>query len=249
MMYRFDIIVNIAFGISKIVLAYVLWGAIFEQRDTVAGFTFDGMMTYYIISSFILQLDQSTATAEQIASEIREGQFSKYIIKPINSFMYFTSKTAGVSVFMLIFNIIATLVWLLVFKVNIQLTESIYVIFAGVGMCLLGLLFMMQLNFFIGILAFKFIDTWLFIMIKDNLVQFLTGAFIPLAILPTSILNVLRFSPFYYTSYLPSMLFVGQNLNEIGAGVIVLLAWNTIFWIINKLTYSQLKFQYEGVGV
>ena len=58
------------------------------------------MMTYYIISSFILQLDQSTATAEQIASEIRDGQFSKYIIKPINSFMYFTSKTAGVSILM-----------------------------------------------------------------------------------------------------------------------------------------------------
>jgi ABC-2 type transport system permease protein len=108
---------------------------------------------------------------------------------------------------------------------------------------------MMQLNYYIGILAFKYLDTSIFMMIKENIVQFVTGSLIPLALLPSSVIKVMSFFPFYYVSYLPSMLFLGRNQNEVAFGIMVLLIWNAVFAVLNRCTYNRLKNKYEGVGI
>ena len=247
--FRFDTIMSMIFTISKILLAYVLWGAIFGKQSLVGGFTFSSMLSYYIINSFITQLDQSSGTGRQIADEIRGGSFSKYIIKPMNVFGYFTAQTAGVSAFLFSFNLLVAILWVLIFQVKLVITANASFIISAVILILLGLLFMMQLNYFIGILAFKFIDVWIFMMIKDNLLQFILGSFIPLTLLPYGILKWMGYFPFYYVSYLPSMLFLGRNGDEIRTGIICLLFWNAAFWIINSISFKNLKTKYDGVGI
>ena len=247
--YRFDTIINMLFTISKIILAYILWGSIFENREIVSGFTLNGMISYYIISSFIVQLDQSSGTGGQIAAEIRGGQFSKYMVRPINIFGYFASQTAGVSIFLLSFNLIAAVLWVFIFGVEFVITNNVMTILSAAVITFLGLIFMMQLNFFTGILAFKFLDISIFTMIKDNVLQFVTGSLIPLAILPSFILDVMKYFPFYYVVYLPAMLFLGKNKNQIFTGIAVLLFWNISFWLINKITYNRLRIKYDGVGI
>lgn len=247
--YRFDIVISMIFTISKIMLAYVLWGAIFGKQNVISGFTFNSMLSYYILSSFITQLDQSSGTGWQIADEIRNGSFSKYIIKPIRIFGYFTAQTAGVSAFLLSFNLIAAVIWIFIFRVDFVIIGSGWHILSAAVLILLGLLFMMQLNYFIGILAFKFLDTGIFMMIKDNIVQFVTGSLIPLALLPSGIIKIMTFFPFYYVSYLPAMLLLGRNGNEIISGIIILLSWNVAFGLLNSITYKRLKSRYDGVGI
>ena len=248
-MYRFDILLSMVFTISKILLAYVLWGAIFENQDSVSGFTYSSMLSYYIISSFITQLDQSAGTGSQIAAEIRSGRFSKYIVKPMSIFGYFTAQTAGVSAFLLTFNLIAALAWIFLFRIEFTFTGDIAAISYAIIMILLGLLFMMQINYYIGILAFKFLDTSVFSMIKDNVVQFVTGSLIPLALLPAGVVDAMRFFPFYYVSYLPSMLLIGRNKEEALTGLIALVFWNAAFGLLNAATYRKLKIKYDGVGI
>lgn len=247
--YRFDIVASMLFTISKILLAYVLWGAIFANQTTVSGFTFNTMLSYYIFSSFITQLDQSSRTGWQIADEIKNGRFSKYIIKPMGIFKYFTAHTIGVSAFLLSFNFIASTIWVIIFHVDFAITSNLWFIMSAVLLILLGLLFMMQLNFFIGILAFKFVDTSVFTMIKDNMVEFITGSLIPLALLPSGIIQFMMLFPFYYVSYLPAMLLLGRNGNEIILGFAVLICWNTVLGILNSVTYKRLKSIYDGVGI
>lgn len=72
---------------------------------------------------------------------------------------------------------------------------------------------------------------------------------IPLVLLPQGIITILRFFPFYYVTYLPSMLFVGRNENEIGIGFVTLSLWVLLFIPINKLTYNRLRIKYDGVGI
>jgi ABC-2 type transport system permease protein len=249
LVYRFDILLSMIFTISKILLAHVLWGAIFEKQDMVSGFTYSSMLSYYIINSFITQLDQSAGTGGQIAAEIRSGRFSKYIVKPMSIFGYFTAQTAGVSAFLLSFNLLAALAWIFLFRVDFDITGEIVPILSALVLILLGLLFMMQMNYYIGILAFKFLDTSVFSMIKDNVVQFVTGSLIPLALLPAGIVDAMRLLPFYYVSYLPSMLLIGRNENETLTGMIVLVIWNAAFGLLNAATYKKLKMKYDGVGI
>ncbi|KNY29425.1 ABC transporter permease [Pseudobacteroides cellulosolvens] len=247
--YRFDVITSVVLTVSKILLAYVLWSAIFGTRDTVSGFNMSSMLSYYIISSFLTQLDQSSVIGWQISEEIRNGRFSKYIIKPMGVFRYFTAQTAGISAFLLLFNLIAAVTWIFVFRIDFAITTSGWSIFSAFILILLGLLFMMQINYFIGILAFKFLDTSIFMMIKDNIVQFINGSLIPLTLLPSEITRIMTFFPFYYISYLPSLLLLGRNKNEIVPGLIILSLWNIMFGILNSVTYKTLKFKYDGVGI
>ena len=247
--YRFDIISSMVFTVTKILLAYILWGAIFGDQNMISGFTLNSMLTYYIISSFIKQLDQSSCTGWQVADEIKNGRFSKYIIRPMGVFRYFASQTAGVSAFLMGFNFIAAVVWIFVFNVDFTITENSSSIICAVIMILLGLIFMLQLNYFIGILAFKFIDTGVFMMVKDNLVEFVTGSLIPLSILPEGIIKIMSLFPFYYITYLPSMLLMGRNENESATGLFVIILWNILFGLINFLTFKRLRTNYDGVGI
>lgn len=247
--YRFDTLLSMVFTVSKIILAYVLWGAIFESRELVAGFTFHSMISYYIISSFISQLDQSSGTGRQISDEIRDGLFSKYMVRPINIFCYFSAQTAGVSAYLLGFNLLAALVWVVIFRIQLVITGELALLLAALGLLLLGLIFMMQLNFYIGILAFKFLETGVFMMIKDNILQFVTGTLIPLTIIPAPIVAVMQYFPFYYVTYLPTMLALGRKQEEILLGVIVLVAWNLAMALINTWTWQRLRTKYDGVGI
>ena len=247
--YRFSTIVSMIFTISKIVLAYILWSAIFGNRDVVAGFTFNAMITYYIMTSFLSQLDQSGGFGRQIADEIRTGTFSKYMVRPVNIFGTFTFQAIGVSAFLLSFNLIAALLWTFLFRIDFVFAANLTSVFYAVVILGAGLLFMMQLNYFIGILAFKFVDVWVFMMIKDNLLHFATGALIPLSLLPASIVGVMRFFPFYYSAYVPAMLLLGKYDGGVAFALIVLLCWNLAFWMLNKYSYKRLRTLYDGVGI
>ncbi len=247
--WRFDIAVNVVFTIAKILFAYILWHGIFDHRSVVAGFTFDSMLSYYIINSFLSQLDMSDKVSEELSSRIRTGTFSKYMVIPVNIQGYFLAQTAGASVFYLIFNLIAAVVWIFIFGIRFTFTNNIWLILAAILFILLGIIFMIQLNYFLGLLTLKFQDIFLFLMIKNNLVAFIAGTLIPLALLPEIVLQVMRYFPFYYCSYLPSMLFIGRNGEEIGFGLITLTAWVLIFMAINKIAYERLRVRYDGVGI
>ena len=116
-------------------------------------------------------------------------------------------------------------------------------------MALLGLIFMTEFQFFIGILSFKFLEISMFRIIADNIVIFITGAVIPLSLLPETVIAVMRIFPFYYIIYLPSMLVIGRNGNEAVSGLIILSVWALVFFIINDLLYKRLRVLFEGAGI
>ena len=247
--YRFDVVMTVLFTVTKILFAYILWGAIFAQNEVVGGFTFPMMMSYYIISSFLSQIEMSEGVSIELGEHIRGGTFSKYMVIPANVNSYFIAQTFGKMVFYLIFVVIGTILWILIFGVGLVITSSILTILMAIVIVFLGLIFMIQLNFFLGILAFKFQDIGFFLMIKSNIVLFVTGGLVPLMLLPQSIVSVMKFFPFYYITYLPSMLLIGKNGNEAIKGIITLSIWLLLFMLLNKKAYAKMRVIYDGVGI
>ena len=247
--YRFEIVANMLFTVTKILFAYVLWGAVFGTRDVVAGFTFNAMLSYYIISSFVSQLDMSDSMGSEISGRIRSGTFSKYMVIPVSVSGYFGSQTFGASAFYLSFNLLSAVIWILAFRVKLLVTADPYLICMAILICALGLIFMIQLNFLLGILTFKFHDIWLFLMIKYSILSFATGTMLPLSLLPQGMVALMRYLPFYYVTYLPSMLLIGRAGGEAATGFWVMLAWVAVFIPINLWTYRRLRIRYDGVGI
>ena len=97
--WRADVIFNMIFTIAKILFAYLLWHMVFSGREMVSGFTFHSMLSYYIVSSFLSQLEMSERISSEIFQRIRNGTFSKYMIIPISMEGYFVAMEAGIVLF------------------------------------------------------------------------------------------------------------------------------------------------------
>lgn len=247
--WRADIAVNMLMTVIKILFASVVWGAIFGVRDTVGGFTLQSMLTYYVVSSFLSQLDLSDGICGQISQRIRDGTFSKYMVIPTRPLGHFMAQNFGAVGMYMIFNLIAAFLWVVIFRIEFTITRDPWVLLGAALMVVMGLVFMVQLNFCIGILAFKFQDVWLFRMIEGNLVALITGTMVPLALLPEGLVSAMRLFPFYYVTYLPSMLIIGRGAGELIQGLVTLAAWMGVFAALCPLLYGRMRRRFDGVGI
>ena len=247
--WRFDILANLLLTVTKITFAYILWKAVFGENDVIGGFTFYSMLTYYVTGAFLSGADMSKKISTEICTRVISGTFSKYIIIPVNIQIYFMAQNFGRLIFYLLLNIISLFTWIFVLQIRFTFTNNAYSLGIAAVMALLGLIFMTEFQFFIGILSFKFLEISMFRIIVDNVMVFITGAAIPLSLLPEAVTVVMRVFPFYYIIYLPSMLVIGRNGNEALSGLIIIFAWVLVFFIINNLLYKRLRVLFEGVGI
>ena len=247
--WRFDILANLLLTVTKIMFAYILWKAVFGENDVIGGFTFYSMLTYYVTGAFLSGADMSKKISTEICTRVISGTFSKYIIIPVNIQIYFMAQNFGRLIFYLLLNIISLFTWIFVLQIRFTFTNNAYSLGIAAVMALLGLIFMTEFQFFIGILSFKFLEISMFRIIVDNVMVFITGAAIPLSLLPEAVTTVMRVFPFYYIIYLPSMLVIGRNGNEALSGLIIIFIWVLAFFIINNFLYKRLRVLFEGVGI
>lgn len=247
--WRVDVIFNMIFTVTKILFAYLLWGMIFQENGTVAGFTFHGMLSYYIVSAFLSQLEMSKGISEEMTSRIRGGKFSNFIVLPMNIEGYFTAMEIGVVLFYLAFDFAAAIVWIFVFRIQFTFTDNGVILLLALILVLLGLFFMVQLNYYLGILTFQFEEISTFLMIKNNLVSLITGTIVPLALFPETMVKGMKLLPFYYVTYLPSMLLVGRCEEEAMQGILILPTWCVVMQVLITVTWKKYRTKYDGVGI
>ncbi len=246
--WRADVAFSMLFTVSKVLFAWLLWGMVFRERDTVADFTFHGMLSYYIVSSFLHQLEMSRGISGEISARIRNGTLSNYLVLPVNMEGYFAAMEAGVVLFYLFFDLSAAVVWVFVFRIQLAFTHSAGLFICAMVMALMGLFFMVQLNYFLGILTLKYEEISTFLMIKDNLAALVTGSLVPLALFPEALVTGMRLLPFYYVTYLPSMLFTGRCGDEAVRGLVILGAWCVLLQGVIRVTWRKYRIKYDGVG-
>lgn len=249
MAWRFDVILSAVLTVSRVLLAYILWGAIYAGRDLVAGLTLRQMLTYYVVCAFLRELDRSSGTCREFADRIRHGSFSAYMVRPVRAQGHFFAQTAGVEAFYGMFQLIAMVLWVFAFRIDFALGATAGEILAACAMAALGLLFMASLNFLISVFAFRFNDVSTFNMLKDNVMNLATGALVPLALMPAGVVAVMRHLPFYYVAYLPSMLVLGREAELMARGTITLAAWTLGLYLLGGFLYERDRVKYDGVGI
>ena len=247
--WRADVIFNMNFTIAKILFAYLLWHMVFSGREMVSGFTFHSMLSYYIVSSFLSQLEMSERISSEIFQRIRNGTFSKYMIIPISMEGYFVAMEAGIVLFYLVFDLVAAFLWVFIFQIEFAFVTNVFILLGALCLILLGLFFMVQFSYYLGILTLKYqgIDT--FLMIKNNLMALITGTIVPLSLFPEAVVRVMKVLPFYYVTYLPSMLLIGKCQEEAPAGIVIMVCWCLVLQVVIRLTWAKYSRKYDGVGI
>ena len=247
--FRSNIALTMAFSLWHILFAHLLWSTIFGGAETVGGFTLQTMMTYYIIQAFFRQIELSDGVSGEVSARIRDGTFMKYMVIPADSEGYFMAMTAGAAGFYVIIDVVTFAALVFLFGVRFAVVGSAAVIFLALSLFALGCVFMLQLNYFLGLLTFKFQNIGIFLMVKYSLIELLTGALVPLVFLPAGFVAFARYTPFYYVNYLPAMLLVGRLREEAAPGLAVIAGWVALFIFINRYAYGRLRVRFDGVGI
>lgn len=248
--WRFDVAATMAATVARVLAAFIVWRAVFGGRSQVGGFTFEAMLSYYIVGSFLSALDFSRKISADVSQLIRAGQFSGRMVTPMNPFGHFGFMTAGETAFHLGFSLLAAALCALLFGIRLTLAPDPALLVLAAFMTLLGLLFMAAYHYFMGILAFKFIEIDFFLYVQSNILAFAVGAMIPLSLLPEKVLLVLRFLPFTHVVYTPAMLLTGQlSFGEGLSGLAVLSVWTLLMLLLGQRTYHRLRKKYDGVGI
>jgi len=248
--WRFDVAMTMVATVARIVAARVLWQAVFEGKELVSGFGMEAMLSYYVVCSIVSSIDFSHQISGEVSWLIRDGKFSGHMVAPMNPMGFFGSMTAGESAFHLGFSLFAAAACAAAFGMGVALTADIPRILLGAAMVPLGLAFMAGYHFWVGTLAFKFLDIDFFLHVQGAVIAFATGSMIPLSLLPQAALSVLRLLPFTHVAYTPAMLLTGQiDAREGLFGLGVISAWTAAMLLIAQRAYGRLREKYDGVGI
>lgn len=93
-----------------------------------------------------------------------------------------------------------------------------------------------------GFMAFFLKNLWGFSILKQSMVNFLSGSMIPLDFLPKIFADPIKLMPFASISYTPVMIFMGKYSGSTMVNAIILqLFWVVILYLISSLIFSIAK--------
>jgi ABC-2 type transport system permease protein len=246
--YRFDVWLGASMPFIRVLLAYMLWKVLFAGRETIAGFTLETMTAYYILTAFLARLDQTNGMVWEYAEDIREGRFAKYLAKPVNPFGHFLSTAVARTLYVTGIALGSVILLAFLFGNRFLVPVSLLRTSQALLIACLGLVFMASLNWLTAVLAWQFKDISGFHMVKGNIVEFLAGTFLPLALLPQGVQEVMRWTPFYYIQYLPASLFLGLKTEEADSGLLIIALWTLGSLLLGEWAWRVLRKNDEGAG-
>jgi ABC-2 type transport system permease protein len=244
---RGDVLLEVLAGGAHFLLALLLWRAVFGANHTVAGYTLPQMASYYLFASFLQVLDRSDGYVWEFASEIREGKFGKYLLRPGKPLGFFLSVCAGRTLFQSLVIIAGALIWALPFAGRLIPPDPLGIALS-LPLIFLGLLALALINYLTAILAFVVPDLVPYHMVKGVLAEFLSGTMIPLAVMPEWAAKAIRLTPFPALIGLPADLWLGRGFDLIPEAILVLCAWITGLLLLCERAFSALSERYEEAG-
>ena len=192
--YRFEIILWFLIAVANIVVVYFLWQAIFSINGAaqIRGFTFDGMMAYYVIAIIVSWLTFNNLEMD-FAEHVRTGALFNRIIRPASlCWQYILWRLGDRVISILLQSIPMALIAILIFNLT---TTSTYFILFLISLTLavfLSFLF----SFLFGMSAFWLIKIGGLVRIKTGIEDLVSGFIIPLTFFPAKVQTLLAFLPF-----------------------------------------------------
>ncbi len=186
------------------------WLAVYGNQKAIFGYQKAQMITYILGVAFLDSLVLASRTAD-LAGQIRNGEISKFLVKPINLFKFllardFADKSLNfLFVVVEIFLIVKFLNFSLYFPKDL-LSIIIFAIQTAISF---------TLSFFISIVintfAFWTEDVWATRwLLGVILLDFLSGVIFPIDILPSPLAKIIYLTPFPYLIFSPLKIWLGQ---------------------------------------
>ncbi len=237
--YRASFLMERARSITIIIAFYAFWSAIFQGRSTLLGYTQSQMFTYILGMNILRALVFSDKTWELIY-EINTGKISSYLIRPISYIGFCLSRDAADKVTQLISSIleICFAVWL--FKIPLYAPAGLSTLLLFVLALFLALILYFLMSYAVGALAFWTAESAGPRFCFELFLEFSSGAFFPLDVLPAALKHAFEILPFSSLLYFPINIFLDRLSPEnIVNGLLIQIVWIGFFAALTRFVWLK----------
>ena len=232
-------------NVFQIFLVFYLWDAIYTDNSRVL-FGYDrAQILTYVFGLMIVRALVLSAKANSISGEIASGDFSNYLLKPINFFKYWMTRDVSSKVLNLIFAGFETFLLFLLLKPIFFLQTNPLQLFSFVISIFVAIFIFSMIVFIVSSIPFWNPElAWgaQFILFAI-VIEFLSGALFPIDILPSAIQNILYWTPFPYLIFFPLEIYLGKISGiAIVQGITIAVFWSVALWFfMNSIWRKGLK--------
>jgi ABC-2 type transport system permease protein len=239
--YRANLMMYLFYWLVSPIVYLAVWTTIANSQGSVNGLTAADFVAYYMVLLIVDQLT-SEITIHIFAYKIQDGTLSAELLRPIHPIL--TNTLMNNLAFKALTILAFIPVWLVLFLIFRPDLSSItpQSLLLGIPAVLLGF----TLNFLFGaaITCLAFWTTRIYSVMElwGALHLLLSGAFVPLSMMPPVIQKIALFLPFQLTLYFPIELILGKMASE---DILRNFALDG-FWIAVALTFFLVVWR-EGV--
>lgn len=235
MAYRFGFFTSFLGEVLKICVMLAVWMAVYRQRSTIAGFDYPMMVTYLLVSQTVNNVYGFKNDAERLISKrIMDGSIVFDLLRPVGFVNARLAENAGQTVLQAVFSGLTLLCFKLFLPELSGPASPVHVLLFAVSMCA-GFFIMFSVSAISGLLAFWLMNNWGLRSAKAAIVNFFSGALVPIAMMPGWMQGVMEVLPFKNIVYVPTMIYMGQyDIRETFVCIGMQIFWAAVMWLLAK---------------
>lgn len=249
LVYRGDFALGTLMRFLPIVTQIFLWAAVFGTTSMIAGYRYEDMVAYYLLTMVGRAFSSMPGLASGIARQIRDGEIKKYLIQPVDMIGFLLLSRMAHK---LVYYAVALGPFALVF----YLCRGFFpgwpapeVFAAFVASLAMSFLLGFFLEAAIGMIGFWFLEVSSLLFVYMLLSFFVSGHMFPIDMLPPFWSDLVRAIPLQYLAYFPAAVFLGKIQGpDLTWGLAVQAAWVATFIVLCRLAYRRGIARYSGYG-
>lgn len=248
--YRIDFLLSLVSSIFPIIIQVSLWTAIYHSTRTgiLYGYTYHQMIIYTFMVGLIGKF-LATGFEYEINEDIKNGGLNKYIIKPINYYIYRFSCFLGerVSIFLILL-ILFTIIFTFFIFIGYSATPFLFFIFFVVSL-MFTLILNFSIYFCVGMTGFWMSEISRLFPAIGVVLNVISGGIFPLDILGNSFNKIIFFLPFKYMLQFPVDIITGKmKITQIIPSISIQLFWIIFFLSLANWLWKKGLKKYIAVG-
>lgn len=250
--YRFNFLARSLFGLIPLIAMLYVWRKIYFEpggSGMVGSYTFAQMVSYYLLATVVDALTAVNEDDWQIAADIKDGNISQFLLKPIDYLWYRLCLFVSGRLAYIAVSAVPLAIFILCLHNYFVLPQD----WGTFGLFLISVALTALLQFFtsytMAMLAFWVLEVSTLIFILFAFEYLASGHLFPLDILPAGLERVLYFTPFPYQLYFPVSIYMGKTSGvELARGFAVQLSWVIGTYVLARFAWNRGIKKYGAVG-
>jgi ABC-2 type transport system permease protein len=250
--YRFNYLTRTLFSFIPLFAMLSLWRTVYQGEpagSALSGFTQSEMIFYYIMVAVVDVLTAVNEDDWQIAADIREGNISQFLLKPIDYLWYRLCLFLSGRVAFTAMACVPLALFILCFRHNVMPPPNAAAFAAFIVSMVLAALLQFFISYTMAMLAFWLLEISTLIFILFAFEYLASGHLFPLSMLPSGLQHVLLLTPFPYQLYFPVAIYMGKiSGTQLETGFLAQILWVLAAFALARFAWSRGIKKYAAFG-